>query len=70
MYIDLGAQGVIGDVAFYGDYFGNGDSRELAGKLRGLKMEEAGLRQALAGVDLSKYFAGITLDDFIGVLFK
>jgi lipoate-protein ligase A len=70
VYIDVDAKGAIGGMAFYGDYFGNGDSRELAALLKGRKMEEAGLRQALAGVELGKYFAGITEDDFIEVLLR
>ncbi len=61
---------MIREMTFYGDYFGNVDSCELAELLRGRKMEEAGLRQALAGVELSKYFSGISLDDFIEVLLR
>ncbi len=68
VFIDVDRQCIIVGAAFYGDYFGNGDSSELAGRLIGRRIEEADLRQALCGVDLCKYFAGMSLDSFIGLL--
>ncbi len=69
-YIDVSAHGLIGDIVFYGDYFGNGDSRELARLLKGRPIEENGLRQALEGADISAYFAGLGMDDLIELLLR
>ncbi len=69
-YIDVNSNGLVNDVIFYGDYFGNGDSRELAALLKGRAMEEATLRQALAGVDIAHSFAGLGQDDFMDVLLR
>ncbi len=67
-YVNIDAGGVINDIAFNGDYFGNGDSRELASMLKGRRLEENDLKEALVGVTLENYFAGLTLENFLDVL--
>jgi len=44
IYINVSKHGIIEDIAFYGDYFGNGDSTQLTAKLKGCRMEESTLR--------------------------
>lgn len=70
VFIDVSKQGQIKDIAFYGDYFGNNDSRELAAILTGCKLEEHSLLNALAHVDLTAYFAGLDRESFLAVLLQ
>jgi lipoate-protein ligase A len=70
VFIDIKAGNVINDIAFFGDYFGNGDSAELAGVLKGCRMEEVELRRRLGSLDISYYFAGCALEGFIDVLLR
>ena len=62
------AGGRIESVTFYGDYFGNRPTTELAELLKGCRLEEAAVTEALSEVDLSEYFHGMELVDFVGVL--
>ncbi|MDL2327447.1 lipoate--protein ligase [Ruminococcaceae bacterium OttesenSCG-928-A11] len=66
MEVDKG--GAIGGIAFYGDYFGNGDPAELAALLRGQSVRPEALRAALAAVDIGHYFAGLSREAFISIL--
>ena len=61
-------EGVIRAISFYGDYFGLQDSKLLAQKLVGVRLEEAALRQAIRPVALDNYFHGITPDAFCALL--
>lgn len=69
VFIDAGGS-VINDIVFRGDYFGNGDGAELAGILRGCRMEENAIRERLRDVDIAHYFAGLTQDGLICVLLE
>ena len=48
--------GCVENMEFYGDYFGNGDTAELAVLLKGCRMERESLLTALAPVDVERYF--------------
>lgn len=69
VYMDV-KSGKIEDISFYGDYFGNGDSSELAEILKGKNLEETELRSALKGVDITHYFNNLTLDQFISIIME
>lgn len=60
--------GVISRIAFFGDYFGNGDPGELSSRLIGRKLEESDLSDALAGVEIGCYFARLDRGTFIDIL--
>ncbi|PYI57129.1 lipoate--protein ligase [Paenibacillus flagellatus] len=60
--------GKIAGAAVYGDFFGVGDAREFADKLVGVKYDEASLRDALEGVDLSYYFGAVTKEQWLELL--
>jgi lipoate-protein ligase A len=62
------SEGRVKGAAFYGDYFGNGDSTELARRLEGARLEEHALRQALSGTDIGLYFNNLDLDGLISIL--
>lgn len=60
--------GVISGIAFFGDYFGNGDTSELASLLIGRKLEEFDLYDALDKVEINRYFAHLDRKTFIEIL--
>ena len=62
--------GVIQALAFYGDYFGNGDSGELARRLVGGTLEERDVRARLAEADIGSYFNNMDLDTFCSILLE
>lgn len=61
-------RGIIKDIHFYGDFFGNGDITKLEGQLVGSKPEESVLRRLLQNNDLSDYINGMTDDEFIDLM--
>ncbi|MDO5717732.1 MAG: lipoate--protein ligase [Tissierellia bacterium] len=67
IYMDIKG-GKIKDISFYGDYFGNGDSKELTEILRDVNLEEKSLREKLDSVDINYYFNNLNLDEFINLI--
>lgn len=61
-------KGRIADVSFFGDFFSAVEPEELAALLRGCPLREEDLRERLEGVEVSRYFAGLTGDTFLGIL--
>ena len=68
VHLDVDRGGTLSALAFYGDYFGDGDSAELAQRLVGIPLEENALRAALDGVDLERYFHRMDRDSFLSIL--
>lgn len=66
-HIDV-QRGKIADIAFYGDYFGNADGRDLGRVLIGARLEVPDLLHALKGVVLEEYFHNLEQETFIGIL--
>lgn len=62
------ADGKIKNIKFYGDFFGPEDVTALADKLTGIKYDRDDLQKALADVELSKYFVGISQEQLIDLL--
>jgi lipoate-protein ligase A len=60
--------GSISEAAIYGDYFGRGDSAEVAAKLAGTKYDAASLRQLTETLDLPYYFGPITEEQWLSLL--
>lgn len=60
--------GCITGVSFFGDFFSAAEPEELAELLRGCPLREEDLRERLEGVDVSRYFAGLTGDVLISLL--
>lgn len=63
-------EGCVEQLEFYGDYFGNGDTAELAACLRGCRMEREALRQALKAVDVQRYFNRLEKEQLIDILLQ
>ena len=61
-------KGVIQRIAFFGDYFGDGDTAELGERLVGQKAERAALHEALATVNIGDYFHNLDLETFLDIL--
>ena len=55
-------------ISFSGDYFGNGDSAELAELLRGCPLNEGALAERLADVEVGRYFNNLTREQFLEIL--
>ena len=61
-------QGIIKDIAFFGDYFGNLDASGLTPLLTGHRLERDELAQTLADTPLGEYFHNLELEAFIDIL--
>ncbi|MDQ8734342.1 lipoate--protein ligase [Paenibacillus sp. LHD-38] len=61
-------EGLIAGAAIYGDFFGRGDSNEVALKLIGTRYEAAALKQLIAGIDLPFYFGPVTEENWLELL--
>ncbi|SBW09493.1 Lipoate-protein ligase LplJ [uncultured delta proteobacterium] len=61
-------KGIIRDIAFFGDYFGNADASALAPVLAGRRVERAELAAALAAVTIGDYFHNLDMDAFLDIL--
>ncbi|MDQ6420002.1 lipoate--protein ligase [Paenibacillus sp. LHD-117] len=60
--------GVVKEAAIFGDYFGRGDSAEVAAKLAGKRYDAASLRELSAAIDLPYYFGPITEEQWLELL--
>jgi len=67
VFMDV-ASGKIESIAFYGDYFGNGDTADLARRLQGCALEANALRYALADADIGLYFNNCDLEGLVSIL--
>jgi len=68
--VDLNvSDGIIKDIKIYGDFFGKKDVKEIEDILKGVRHSESDVREALSFVDINEYFANISLENLIDVLF-
>ncbi|RJX38814.1 lipoate--protein ligase [Paenibacillus pinisoli] len=61
-------EGVIAEAAIFGDYFGRGDSAEVAERLAGTRYDAASLRELTDSLDLPYYFGAITKEQWLELL--
>ena len=59
---------MITSVKIYGDFFGKKDVSDVEALLAGVKYAPAEIRQAMAKIDLTRYFAGIPTEEIIELL--
>lgn len=62
-------KGIIKDIKIYGDFFGKYDVSEVENLLKGVKHSEEEVRKVLSNIDMNDYFANITVDNLIEVMF-
>ncbi len=63
-------KGVIKDFTSRGDYFSLDDSSDLVNKIAGVKNNKESLEKALSGVDIDRYFKGLSLEQFIDIILQ
>ena len=63
-------RGRICDLVFYGDFMATAPQTGLADALRGLRLEYAELREALARFDLASLFGGITAEEIVSLMLE
>ena len=68
-WIDIGRGGIIENICFYGDFFGQRDVAELENALKNVPYEPQALRQVLSEININDYFVSITLDDLLYLLY-
>jgi len=68
IFLDIEHEGIIKNIAFYGDFFGNRDLSELVEKLVKCRLEYSELKAALNSTDISRYFYALNTGDFIALL--
>lgn len=63
-------KGIITAFATYGDYFGLGDSADVANALIGQKVEEQALLMALAALPMDYYYNNLTREELVDIILK
>jgi len=66
--IDVGKEGVIKNITFYGDFFSNKDLSELTGLIIGQKLNYNTLSELLKETDISQYFINLDRERFLSLL--
>ncbi|MDR0494012.1 MAG: lipoate--protein ligase [Treponema sp.] len=67
--LDVGKEGIINNIAFYGDFFGNDDTAVLAETLKGRHFEHGELAGAVQGMNISRFFHNLDAQTFLSLLF-
>ena len=60
--------GLIRDLRFFGDFFGEKDPQELVDQLIGIRMDKTDIADALANTNINDYFHNVTYEDIINLL--
>ncbi len=70
VFLDVEKEGVIKNIAFYGDFFGNKEPSELGGILRGHHFHYDEIKSVIKDADVSQYFHSLKTDDFLALMFE
>jgi lipoate---protein ligase len=62
-------RGEIEHLKIYGDFLGEGEVSDIEAQLEGVRYDQAPVEAALAGMDISPYFGGLTTAEFVALLF-
>lgn len=68
-WLDVTRGGIINQVKFYGDFFGQRDVAELEAALVGCRYEPAALLERLAELDVNNYFVNLTNAGLLDLLY-
>jgi len=68
--LDIGQEGIIKNINFYGDFFSSKDPSELGRSLIAHHHESDELKSVLADIDVSQHFHNLTSGDFLSLLFQ
>lgn len=69
VHMNIAGTSEIKDIKLYGDFFSKLPVAALEQKLVGVRHEAEAISEALSGVDISEYIAGITNEEFMTLLF-
>lgn len=62
-------RGIIEEVTIFGDFFGVGDVSEIEELLFRCKYDRSAIAEALQSIDISKYFGGVTKEEFLQLIY-
>ena len=62
-------RGIVEEATIFGDFFGVGDVAEIEQLLVGTKYDRTAISEAIEHIDISKYFGGITKEDFLQLIY-
>ena len=62
-------KGIIEEARIFGDFFGVGDVEEIEQLLVGTKYDRTAIAEKFEGIDITKYFGGITKEDFLHLIY-
>jgi lipoate-protein ligase A len=68
--LDTEKDGIIKKITFYGDFFGNDDTAELADILEGRHLEYNELSDTIKNINISRYFNNLDAKTFLELLFN
>ena len=68
--VDVGNDGIIKNIDFFGDFFSECETAELGYMLAGKKFEYNELKNLLINVDISRHFHNLDSEKFLSILFE
>ena len=63
------SEGEIKEIRIFGDFFGLGEISDVENLLRGIKYDKEAIKEAVATIDVKKYFGNIEAEDLIELLY-
>ncbi|MDT2849613.1 lipoate--protein ligase [Vagococcus carniphilus] len=63
------SEGEIKEIRIFGDFFGLGEISDVENVLRGIKYDKEAVKEAVATIDVKKYFGNIEAEDLIELLY-
>lgn len=63
------SEGEIKEIRIFGDFFGLGEISDVENVLRGIKYDKEAIKEAVATIDVKKYFGNIEAEDLIELLY-
>ena len=70
VFLDIGREGIIRDIAFLGDFFFHAEPELLKKYFIGQKFEINSIKKQLENIELTHYFSGIENESFYSLLFE
>lgn len=62
-------RGILSDIGFFGDFFGEEDTHELEEKLKGCRLERESIKKLLSEICVGSYISGASADDIVKIIF-
>ncbi len=68
-WLDVSKGGVINQICFYGDFFGQRDVSELQAALQGTLYEPSAIKKVLEGIAVGDYFVNLSREELLDLLY-